>query len=361
MALKDLLNSLGSTSTSSTAAGPLSADLRASYTLNATIAGLEECDALLLVGSNPRIEAPLLNARIRKLVRHRSLPVASVGKAADLTYEVAQLGEGAKVLSDLLAGSSPFAATLKGAKKPAIIVGQGALDRSDGSAVSALASQIALSVGCMDPEAGWNGYSVLHSSGSAVGALDVGFVPGPTAVAPSAASLVYLLGADEAASSVSSSAFVIYQGHHGDAGAERADLILPGMAYTEKYATYVSTEGRVQRTARAVDAPGDAREDWKILVALGKVMGKPLPYETLPDVRARMASIAPQLADASGVSIEPSSPALATAALEYVPESKPALSDAALASNITNFYMSDPVSRASATMAKCVEAFGPRT
>ena len=355
--LKDLLNSLGSTSTSSTAAVGLSADLRPSYTLNSTIAGLEDCDALLLVGSNPRIEAPLLNARIRKLVRHRGLEVASVGKDVDLTYECTHLGDSASALTDMLNGSNAFASALKSASKPAIIVGAGTLSRADGAAVSALASQIALASGCIAD--GWNGYSVLHASGSAVGALDVGFVPGPTATAPSSASFVYLLGADELPP-LSSDAFVVYQGHHGDAGAERADLILPGCAYTEKAATYVSTEGRVQRTNRAVDPPGDAREDWQVLVALSKVLGKPLPYETLPAVRERMVEIAPQLADASGASVEASSPSISTAALEFVPASKPALSEATLTSGVSNFYMSDPVSRASATMAKCVEAFGTR-
>lgn len=354
--LKDLLNSLGSTSTMSTAA-PFSADLRASYTLNASIVGLEECDALLLVGSNPRIEAPLLNARIRKLVRHFGLPVAMVGKSADLTYDVEHLGDSADALSDLLAGKSAFAQTLKDAKKPAVLVGTGALSSPDGAAVAALASQLALSVGGLTE--GWQGYSVLHSSGGAVGALDVGFVPGPTAVPTSDAKVVYLLGADELPP-ISPDAFVIYQGHHGDAGAERADLILPGAAYTEKSGTYVNTEGRVQRTARALDAPGDAREDWTILVALSKVMGKPLAYESLSGVRARMSAIAPQLADASGDVLEPSSTSMASLALEYVPPSSPKASGTVLASSVTNFYMTDVVSRASATMAKCVQAYGTR-
>ena len=356
VAAKDLLNSLGSTSTSSTAA-PFDADLRASYTLNPTILGIEDCDALLLVGTNPRIEAPLLNARIRKLVRRRGLQVASVGKASDLTYEVSQLGDSASALSDLLAGKSPFAATLKSAKKPAIIVGTGALTRPDGPAVSALASELAKSSGCLAD--GWNGYGVLQTAGSAVGALDVGFVPGPTATSPSSAELVYLLGADDLPA-LSKSAFVIYQGHHGDAGAERADLVLPGAAYTEKSATYVNTEGRVQRTSRAVDPPGDAREDWQILVALSKMLGKPLPYETLPSLRLRMADIAPMLADASGMAVEPSSSGLSALSIDYSPGKGGKATDAALGSSMTNFYMSDPVSRASATMAKCVQAFGTR-
>jgi len=356
VALKDLVNSLGSTATTSTAAaGP--ADLRGAYTFNPTILGVEACDALLIVGSNPRIEAPLLNARIRKMVRHFGLQVAAVGKPADLTYEVEQLGDSAAALSDLLAGKSPFAATLKSASKPAVLVGAGALARPDGAAVGALAAELAKSSGCLAD--GWNGFGVLQTSGSAVGALDVGFVPGPTALPPSECSLVFLLGADELPP-LADDAFVIYQGHHGDAGASRADLVLPACAYTEKSATYVNTEGRVQRTSRAVDPPGDAREDWTVLVALSKVVGKPLPYETLPALRERMAEIAPMLADASGTFVEPSSAALADVAIEYAPATKPALSDTALVSGMTNFYMSDPVSRASATMAKCVQAFGTR-
>jgi len=316
VALKDLMNSLGCTGTRSTATS-LSADLRASYTLNATIAGLEEADAVLLVGTNPRVEAPLLNARLRKLVRHHDLPVASVGKPADLTYEVEQLGESAAALSDLLAGKGAFAETLKGAKKPAVIVG--------------------------------------------LGALDVGFVPGPTAAEVSEASVVYLLGADEAAvDAIPPTAFVIYQGHHGDKGAARADLVLPGAAYTEKSGTYVNTEGRVQRTSRALDPPGDAREDWSILVALSKVLGKPLPYETIGGVRARLAEVAPQMKDASGDAIEASSAPLAALALEYVPPSAPSVTSAALGTSVANFYMTDAVSRASATMAKCVQAYGTR-
>ena len=356
VALKDLVNSLGSTSTTSTAA-QLAADLRASYTFNPTLLGIEACDALLLVGSNPRIEAPLLNSRVRKMVRHHGLRVAAVGKPTDLTYDVEHLGDSASALTDLLGGTHPFAETLKSASKPAILVGAGALSRPDGAAVGALAAQLAKSSGCLTE--GWNGFGVLQASGGASGALDVGFVAGPTAASPADCSLVFLLGADDLPP-LAKDAFVIYQGHHGDAGAMRADLVLPGAAYTEKSGTYVNTEGRVQRTSRAVDPPGDAREDWQILVALSKVLGKPLEYETLSALRERMAAIAPQLADASGANVEHSSGMTATLTLDYAPASKPALSDAALVSGMTNFYMSDPVSRASATMAKCVQAFGTR-
>ena len=188
-------------------------------------------------------------------VRHSGLRVALVGKPVDLTYEYDALGEGADALQALLTGSSPFASVLQKATQPVILLGTGALLRPDGAAISAMAQQ--LSNAAASSKKGWIGYSVLHSTSSAVGALDVGFVPGPTAVPLEKLKLVYLMAADDVpAQKVAEDAFVIYQGHHGDSGAQMADLILPGAAYTEKAATYVNTEGRVQRTSRAVDPPG---------------------------------------------------------------------------------------------------------
>merc|ERR1740130_2616472 len=253
--LKELLNSIGSTSTTSTAAGGQSADLRASYLLNPTLAGIEAADALLMVGTNPRADA----------------------------------------LGALAAGSSPFSEVLKEAKRPALLIGQGALQGADGAAVRALTRQIAAANGVVAVEDGWNGFGTLQPTSSAAGALDVGFVPGPTAAPLDALKVVFLLGADDVAAA--EGAFVIYQGHHGDAGAQAADLVLPGAAYTEKSGTYVNTEGRVQRTARAVDPPGDAREDWSVLVAISQAMGKPLPYTSLVELRRRMSTLAPHLAD----------------------------------------------------------------
>lgn len=352
--LKELINSLGSTATSSTAAGTQSADLRPSYLLNSTLAGIEAADALLMVGTNPRVEAPLLNSRLRRMVIHADLPVGVVGPAADLTYDYEHLGASADSLGALASGSSPFAATLKAASRPALLVGQGALQGTDGAMVNALTRQIATKTGVVGN--GWNGFCVLQHTASAAGALDVGFVPGPTAAPLDKLKVVYLLGADEV--EPPKDAFVIYQGHHGDKGAHAADLVLPGAAYTEKSGTYVNTEGRVQRTARAVDPPGDAREDWSVLVALSHSMGKPLPYTSLVEVRRRMAAISPHLAlDETAVqpsSIELTNVMLGSASPSGSPSSTP------LKSIITNFYMTDPVSRASATMAKCVEAFGTR-
>jgi NADH dehydrogenase (ubiquinone) Fe-S protein 1 len=171
--------------------------------------------------------------------------------------------------------------------------------------------------------------------------------------------VVYLLGADDAPlEQINSDAFVIYQGHHGDAGAVAADLVLPGSAYTEKSATYVNTEGRVQRTARAVDAPGDARDDWAVIVALSKMLGTPLPYDSIAGVRQRMVDIAPHLGKAD--TIDPSSKELTTVMLGLGEKGAAPLNPAPLASSITNFYLNDTISRASATMARCSLVFGPR-
>ena len=206
---KDLLNSVGSCATSGTG-GAISADLRGGYVFSATIAGVEEADALLLVGTNPRVEAPLVNARIRKMVRHASLPVASVGPAADLTYDYDHLGGGADAIEALLDGTSPFSATLKGATKPLVLVGAAALGRTDGDAIGAATRAIAAQAGCLTD--GWNGYSVLASDSSAVGALDVGFVPGPSAPKLADLKVVYLLGADDAPlDAIAPDAYVIYQ------------------------------------------------------------------------------------------------------------------------------------------------------
>lgn len=352
--LKELVNKLGSTSTTSTAAGAQSADLRAGYTLNATLAGIEAADALLMVGTNPRVEAPLLNSRVRRMVIHAELPVGIVGPSPELTYDYTHLGAGADALAALASGSSPFAATLKGASRPALLVGQGALQGADAATVNALTRQIAAATGVVAD--GWNGFCVLQHTASAAGALDVGFVPGPTAAPLDKLKVVYLLGADDV--KPPPGAFVIYQGHHGDAGAQAADLVLPGAAYTEKSATYVNTEGRVQRTARAVDPPGDAREDWSVLVAISQAVGKPLPYASLLDVRGRLAQISPHLA-LDGVGVQPSSAELTATMLGHTPGAG-APSAAPMKSIVTNFYMTDPVSRASTTMAKCVEAYGPR-
>ncbi len=355
IALKDLMTALGSSNLDCRQDGAaLDASVRASYLFNSTIAGIEQADAILIVGANPRKEAPVLNARIRKRYLRGGLQVAVIGDAQDLTYKLENLGADASILAKIADGSHPFAATLKAAKKPMIIVGMAALTRTDGAAILAAAKSVADNCGVVKD--GWNGFNVLHTAAARVGGLDLGFVPGAggkdvRGILAGATSgeieVVYLLGADEIDTAKLGKAFVIYQGHHGDRGAHRADVVLPGAAYTEKDGTYVNTEGRVQRGLRAVFAPGDAREDWTIIRALSEKFGKTLPYDNIAQVRARLAYVNPTFAGvdkvmpaewkAFGVS-----GAIAAGGFVYP---------------VQNYYMTDPISRASRTMAQCTEEF----
>jgi len=322
---------------------------RATYIFNATIAGIEQADALLIVGSNPRREAAVLNARIRKRWRAGTLPIGVIGEQEDLTYDYTYLGAGAETLAAVAAGKIDFAQTLKDAKRPLVIVGQGALSRPDGAAVASLAAKAALELGAVKD--GWNGFSVLHTAASRVGALDVGCVPadGGLRAAEMAAfgtlDLAFLLGADEI--EIAKGTFVVYIGTHGDRNAHRADVILPGAAYTEKSGLYVNTEGRVQMANRAVFPPGDAREDWAILRALSEKLGQTLPYDSLAQLRAALFKAYPHLQRID--QIAPGDPAdiRRLAALGGTPDSAPFVSP------VEDFYLTNPIARASAVMAEC--------
>jgi len=321
---------------------------RGSYLFNATIAGIEDADAVLLIGSNPRREAPVLNARIRKRWLAGNLPVAYVGEAMDLTYRAEQLGAGAQTLVDLANGAHGFVEVLRQAQRPLIIIGQGALARADGAAVLAAATRLAVDVGAVGDD--WNGFSVLHTAAARVGALDVGFVPGEGGLsaqqmaAAGALDVVYLLGADEI--SIAPGAFVIYQGSHGDNGAHRADVILPGAAYPEKSGTYLNTEGRVQVADRASFPPGDAREDWAIIRALSDVLGHRLGYDNLGALREALVAEVPHMADRNQIAAGALElPAIAAAIAQMEP--------APFASPVVDFYLTNPIARASAVMAEC--------
>ncbi|MEC9207935.1 MAG: molybdopterin-dependent oxidoreductase, partial [Pseudomonadota bacterium] len=302
-ALKGLISSMGSTNVDCRQNGAkLQAGLRASYIFNTTIAGIERADACLIIGSNPRIEAPIINARLRKRAGASDFPVGVIGENVDLTYRVQHLGVGASTVKEISEGTHEFFDVLKSAERPMLILGQGALSRPDGEAILASARLIAEDTGMVLGE--WNGFNVLHTAASRVAGLDLGLVPGHAGrdvagILDGAASgeieFVYLLGADEINMSKLANAFVVYQGHHGDAGAHAADVILPGAAYTEKDGTYVNTEGRVQRGRRATFPPGEAREDWTILRALSDVLGKTLPYDNIGELRAEMVQQAPAL------------------------------------------------------------------
>jgi NADH-quinone oxidoreductase subunit G len=348
-ALKSLMLNLGQNSFDMPNRGTLHPkNGRASYIFNSTIAGIEEADALLIIGSNPRKEAAVLNARIRKVWGRGGLPVAVIGEQSDLTYSYDYLGAGAESLSALIAGELSFANVLKNAKKPMIIVGQGALNRADGAAILALAAQIAGDVGAITE--GWNGFNVLHNEAALAGALDVGFVSqadglDAASIIAGNADLVFNLGYDEA--SIAASSFVVYIGTHGDAGAQRADVILPSAAYTEKSGTYVNTEGRVQMTNRATFAPGDAREDWSILRALSDALGAKLPFDTLQELRGVIYALHPHFASIDGIEAGKPQDIAALASLKAKPSKEPFMS------HLRDFYMTNPIARCSSIMAEC--------
>ena len=355
MALKDLMDAVGAPNIDCRQDGAkLDTTVRAGYLFNSGIAGIEDADALLLIGSNPRWEAPLVNARIRKRWLQGDFPVAAIGVPHDLTYPVEQLGTGPDALQALLAGGG-FADTLKGAERPMIIVGQGALARTDGDKVLHAARALAEAVGAVTDS--WNGFNVLHSAAARVGGLDLGFVPGPGGLdrqgildgaANGAIEVVYLLGADEIDMAPLKNAFVVYQGHHGDAGAAQADVVLPGAAYTEKPGTYVNTEGRVQRAFRAAFPPGDAREDWAIIRALSERLGKPLAYDSLEQLRARLVAVAPTFGDLDARPQAAWGDFGAAGDMEVQP----------FAPAINDFYLTNAVSRASETMHSCADTYG---
>lgn len=355
LALKDLMGVLGSPNMDCRQDGAsVDPTVRASYLFNSTIAGIEQADALLIVGSNPRKEAPVLNARIRKRYLQGGFSISVIGDAADLTYKYDHLGDTADILAKIADENHPVSDVLKDAKAPMLILGMGALTRPDGASILAAARQAADSYGLVKD--GWNGFNVLHTAGARVGGLDLGFTPGAggkgtrdilDGAQKGEIEVLYLLGADEIDTQKLGNAFVIYQGHHGDRGAHRADVILPGAAYTEKDGTYVNTEGRPQHAYRAAFPPGDAREDWTIVRALSEVLGKTLPYDNLGQIRRRLSEANAVFANTDSIQ-----------AAEWAAFGSAGSIDASgFDYPVANYYMTDPISRASRTMARCTEEF----
>jgi NADH-quinone oxidoreductase subunit G len=352
-ALKLLMESLGSKNIDCRQDGAaLDPSLgRGSYIFNATIAGIESADAVLIIGANPRREAPVLNARIRKRWRRERLPIGVIGEPADLTYAYEHLGAGPDSLSRLIAGEGEFHKALKAAERPLIIVGQGALTGDNGLAVLSAAARLASDVEAVTDD--WAGLSMLHTAAARVGGLDIGFVPGEGGLAArdmvsgdGRLDVLILLGADEI-DMPPPGPFVVYVGTHGDAGAHRADIILPGAAYTEKSATWVNTEGRVQLGNRAAFPPGDAREDWSILRALSGVLGKTLPFDSLAELRARLYQVHPHLAEVDAVR------GVERADFGRLASLGGSVSGPSFASPIKDFYLTNPIARASAVLAEC--------
>ncbi|MCI4644043.1 MAG: NADH-quinone oxidoreductase subunit NuoG [Hyphomonadaceae bacterium] len=351
----DLARSLGIQSTDCRPAGAgYGMDgVRERYLFNPTFMGVEEADAVLLVGANPRVEAPVLNARIRKAWLWNGLEVGMVGEGVDLTYDYAHLGTGPDALSGLYNRDDEFVEALRNAERPMIILGEGALARADGQAVLKAALDLAAEVGALSED--WAGFGVLHTAAGRVGALDVGFVPGEggldtAGIMSGAMETVVLLGADEVdMSNLSPNGTVIYVGSHGDAGASRADIILPAAAYTEMAATYVNSEGRVQMTGKAVQPKGEAREGWAIFRALSDVMGKTLPYDTVEALREVLRE--PEGSVFSGLGFAPG--AAGAEALKAPVGTDQSLSTEPFVSPISDFYLTNPIARASKTMAEC--------
>jgi NADH-quinone oxidoreductase subunit G len=368
-ALKDLMRSLGVTNLECRQDGAkVGGGPRQSYLFNTGIAGVEAADALLLIGCNPRWEAPVLNARIHKTWLNSAIRIASIGAPYNLTYSVEQLGGSAGVLRGIGDGSHAFAQVLRDAKRPMVIVGSGALTRPDSAAILNLAASIASNTGMIGPagtpaEGGWNGFNVLHTAASRVAALDLGFLPGEggrdmagilEGAGKGEIEFVYLLGADELDTTKLGNAFVVYQGTHGDAGAHHADVILPGAAYTEQDGIYVNFEGRVQRSERATFPPGQAKEDWAILRALSDVIGQRLPYDNRDQLRRALFADAPHLANENAL---PQSVGADPAIWNNIGVAGDIDEHTPLASTIADFYLTNPIARASETMAECSKVY----
>jgi NADH-quinone oxidoreductase subunit G len=316
---------------------------RASYLFNSTIAGVDQADALLIVGSNPRHEAPVLNARVRKRWLKSGAPIGIIGLQADLTYSYKHLGAGPETLAQT------WNKPLEGVTRPMMIVGSGAFARPDGVAVLTSLAKTAIASGVVND--GWNGFCVLHSAASRVGGLDLGLVPGEggldaRAMATAGALDVFFnLGADEI--DIEPGAFVVYVGTHGDRGAHRADVILPGATYAEKTGIYVNTEGRPQFAERAVFPPGDAREDWSILRALSDPLGAKLPFDSLTQLRSTLAVAYPFLVRFDAIAPTDAS------VLNSVATLGGAVDKAPFVPAVSDFYLTNPIARASRIMAEC--------
>jgi NADH-quinone oxidoreductase subunit G len=352
-ALKRLFDKLGSGNIDCRQDGAAIGGARAGYLFNSTIAGIDEADALLIIGSNPRVEAAVLNARIRRNWLATRLPVAVVGPQMDLTYDTETLGADPAILADILSGKAKFATKLKRAKKPMIIVGMGALARPDGAAILGRAHEIADTYGVVAGD--WNGFNVLHTAAARVAGLDLGLTPGRgqmdvadmyKAAEAGKLDVVWLQAADEIDADRLKDAFVIYQGHHGDRGAHIADVILPGAAYTEKDGIYLNTEGRVQYAGRATFPPGEAREDWTIIRALAGRMGVNLGFDSLDELRTELFEITPHFADQDEIK--------SARWAKFGGRGK--VSSTPVAAALDGFYMTCAVSRASETMGQCLMA-----
>lgn len=326
----------------------------ASFVFNTSLNDIDTADVCLLIGSNPRWEAPVLNIRLRRGVVSNGMQMFRVGFEHDLTYPVTDLGNDIALLEEILAGKGKAAKTLKNAKRPALIIGQAALQSSQGAVILNKCAQIAKKYKFARDD-GWNGFNVLHTAANRVGGLDLGFVPAEKGLSmahmipathDSRITMMFLLGVDDVAQKISSNTFVVYVGHHGDKGASRANVILPGAAYTEKSAIYVNTEGRSQYAQKALDLPGEAKEDWTIFAELLQRLGYKKSYTSIEDVRKELNKENNEFSENCSFSKRHWNENMGI---------KGVLTNEALSPIITNFYMTNIISKYSKTMAQCTQ------
>ncbi|XP_047348944.1 NADH-ubiquinone oxidoreductase 75 kDa subunit, mitochondrial [Vespa velutina] len=359
--LKDFINKIGSESLATEQSFPKDGagiDLRSNYLLNNTIAKVEDADVVVLIGTNPRYEAPLVNTRLRKGYIHGEQIIALIGPDVDLTYDHEHLGDSLDIITQLKSGTHPFCSTLKNAKKPLIILGAEQLTRKDGAKILAETQTLAKALESTSKISGeWKVLNLLHTNASQVAALDIGYNSTVEKIKQEQPKVLFLLGADDANITKENfpNTFIIYIGSHGDQGATIADVVLAGAAYTEKNASYVNTEGRAQQTCAAITPPGMARSDWKIIRALSEICDMTLPYDDLNDVRLRLEEVSPHLVRYGD--LEPAN--FFAEALELSKETKGSFLPDPInikQKSLDQFFMTDAVSRASPTMAKCVQA-----
>ena len=363
MALKDLMSGLGVKNIDCRQDGSgLGRGPRQEYLMNTTISGIEQADALLIVGSDVRHEAPLVNTRIRKSWIYSELEIGVIGEAYDLTYDYDHIGVNAADLEVFLKSTKGFARKLKTAKNPMILIGTGALSRKDGAQILRLCGLIAKKYKMVRD--GWNGFNVLQTAASRVAGLDMGFLPAKggkdlagilKGAQDGSIKTIFSLGADELGEEQFGKAFVIYQGSHGDRGAHRADLILPGAAYTEKDALWVNTEGRAQMGRLCVPPKGDAKADWAIIRGLSSKCERTLPYDSLEELRTKLfadytafAGLGHAPGSAGAKDFDPAKLGKAGKVLK-----------APLKSALGDFYFTNPIARASKTMAECSAVCSP--
>ena len=355
MVLKDFMSKIGVQNLDCRQDGSLiDRRHRSSYIFNSTINGIDDSDCLLLLGTNPRKEAPIINARIRKRFLRGNYPIGLIGDAFDLTYDYNHISKTPEGINSIVNEKNNFYNILKSSNRAMIIIGMSVFTHPDVNNIIKSLYLLCDKTNVINKD--WNGYNVLHTCASRVGGIDLGFVPGKggkstkeilNAAEKQDLKFIYLLGADEFDAKKLDKTFVVYQGHHGDRGANIADVILPGCAYTEKNGTYVNTEGRVQLALKAVSPPGEAKEDWKIIRALSEVVGCDLKYKTIDQVRKRMAWQNNIFADINGIYNDHSFFTGSSEFISSIPFNYP----------IKNYYQTDVISRASKTMAECTKEF----